>query len=143
MNWPRNLSPARARVFECVGKTYHFECPHCHYRAKVSGGADSGAHCEVQTVVCHDCGELIDVFTKVRRYEGALEKIKFPAFFRPEIPPVVLRDKIKGGRLVWQKCVAACPVNPKHQVDVWNDLGRCPRCRNFMEKNGFPTRIWD
>ena len=50
-----------------VGRTYQFECPYCQYRAKVSGGADSGVHCEVQTVVCRDCRELIDVFTKVRR----------------------------------------------------------------------------
>ena len=143
MNWPRNLSPARARVFDFVGKAYHFECPQCHYRAKVSGGVDSGIHCEVQTLVCRDCRELMDVFTKVQRREGATEKIKFPGFFRPEIPPVILRDGSPANRLVWQKFPLACPVAPKHQVEAWQDLGRCPRCGNFMEKNGFPTKIWD
>jgi transposase-like protein len=143
MNWRKNLSPARAQAFETVGKTYHFECPHCHYCAKVSGGADSGIHCEVQTVVCRDCRELMDVFTKVRRREGANEQIKFPGFFRPEIPPVILRDGSTVGRLVWQKFLLACPVEPKHTVAAWNNPGRCPRCGSFMEKNGFPTKIWD
>ena len=143
MNWPRNLSPARARAFEPVGKTYQFECPQCHYRAKISGGADSGIHCEVQTVVCRDCRELMDVFTKVRRREGGDEQIKFPGFFRPEIPPVILREGKKGERLVWQKCVVSCPLDSKHRVEVWNDPGRCPRCGNFLERNGFPFRRWD
>ena len=126
-----------------MGRTYHFECSHCHYRAKVSGGADSGVHCEVQTVVCRDCRELLDVFTKVRRRADASPKIKFPAFFRPEIPPVILRDGSKGGRLVWHKFKPACPANPEHFVEIWNDPGRCPRCGNFMEKNGLPFRLWD
>ena len=126
-----------------MGRTYLFECPQCQYRAKLSGGADSGVHCEVQTVVCRDCRELIDVFTKVRRREGASEIIKFPGFFRPEIPPVVLRDGSAVARLVWQKFQLACPAGAKHFVEAWNYPGRCPRCGNFMEKNGFPTRIWD
>ena len=141
MNWRKNLSPARARAFECVGKTYHFECLHCHYRAKISGGADSGMHCEVQTVVCCDCRELFDVFTKVRRRAGVVEK--FSTFFRLEIPPMVLRDGASVGRSVWQMLKITCPVSAKHFVEVWNNPGRCPRCGNFMEKNGFPNRIWD
>ena len=130
-------------MFEPVGKTYHFECPYCHYRAKISGGADSGVHCEVQTVVCRDCRELMDVFTRVRRREGAETVKKFPGFFRPEIPPVVLRDGSPAGRLVWQKFAPACPMEPKHIVEAWKDPGRCPRCGNFMEKNGLPFRLWD
>jgi hypothetical protein len=126
-----------------MGRTYQFECPQCHYRARISGGADSGLHCEVQTVVCRDCRELLDVFTKVRRREGASEAIKFPAFFRPEIPPVILRDASIKAALVWQKFSPACPVAAKHFVEAWNDPGRCPRCGNFMEKNGLPFRRWD
>ncbi len=141
MNWRKNLSPARAQEFENVGKTYQFECLLCHYRAKICGGADSGIHCEVQTVMCRDCRELMDVFTKVRR--RVAEKIKFPAFFRPEIPPVNLRGGAADGQLVWQMLKIACPVSAKHFVEVWNNPGRCPRCGNFMEKNGFPNRIWD
>ena len=126
-----------------MGRTYQFACPSCHYHAKVSGGADSGIHCAVQTVVCRDCRELLDVFLKVRRRADAVPAVKFPAFFRPEIPPVVLRGGGAGGRLVWQKFQPACPAGPKHFVEIWNDPGRCPRCGNFMEKNGRPFRLWD
>jgi hypothetical protein len=126
-----------------VGRTYLFECSYCHYRAKISGGADSGVHCEVQTVVCRDCRELLDVFIKVRRRAEASGAIRFPGFFRPEIPPVVLRGGSAAGRLVWQKFQPACPAGSKHFVEIWNDPGRCPRCGNFMEKNGFPAKIWD
>ena len=126
-----------------MGRTYHFECSHCHYRADVSGGADSGLHCEVQTVVCRECRELRDVFTKVRRRAEAELPAKFPGFFRPEIPPVILRDGSAALQLVWHQCRPACPVQPEHFVAAWKDPGRCPRCGNFMEKNGAPFRRWD
>ncbi len=127
-----------------MGRTYHFECPYCHYRAKVSGGADSGIHCEVQTVVCRDCRELMDVFTRVRRLEAEKDRPpKFPGFFRPEVPPVILRDGSNFKRLVWQKFTLTCPIMAKHQVEAWNDPGRCPHCGSFMEKGGLPTKIWD
>jgi hypothetical protein len=98
----------------------------------------------VQTVVCRDCRELYDVFTRVRRREtDEARPVKFPGFFRPEIPPVILRGGAAGRRLVWQKFKPACPVNAKHFVELWKDPGRCPRCGNFMEKNGLPFRLWD
>jgi hypothetical protein len=128
-----------------MGRTFHFECPQCHYRAKISGGSDSGVHCEIQTVVCRDCRELLDVFTKARRRkeEKNSRAVKFPGFYRPEIPPVILRNGSVLQGLVWQKYRLACPVAPKHQVEAWNAPGRCPRCGNFMEKEGMPTKIWD
>jgi len=127
-----------------VGRTYHFECPFCHYRADISGGADGGVHCEVQTVVCRDCRGLYDVFTRLRRDEAAGTKIiKFPGFFWPEIPPVILRDCSANRRLVWQKLRPACPVQLNHFVETWKDPGRCPHCGHFMEKNGLPFRLWD
>jgi hypothetical protein len=127
-----------------MGRTYHFECPYCHYRAKVCGGVDSGLHCEVQTVMCHDCRELMDVFTRVRHLEAAKDKpAKFPGFFRPEVPPVILRDGSSFRRLVWREFALACPVMAKHRIEVWKNPGRCPRCGNFMEQGGLPTKIWD
>ena len=69
--------------------------------------------------------------------------VKFPGFFRPEIPPVILHDGSKSRHLVWQKFKPACPVDTKHFVEPWKDPGRCPRCGNFMEKNGLPFRLWD
>lgn len=127
----------------CVGRTYLFECSYCHYRARVSGGADGGVHCEVQTVVCRDCRELLDVFTRACRRAGTPAAVKFPGYFRPEIPPVILSDGTAGQHWLWEKCKLACPVGTKHFVEAWTDPGRCPRCGNFMEKNGLPFRRWD
>ena len=124
-----------------MGRTYLFECPQCHYRARISGGADSGIHCEIQTVVCRDCRELFDVFIRQRRREGASDMVRFHGFYRPEIPPSVLPDPERG--LVWRSFEPACPVVSPHFVEPWNDPGRCPRCGNFMEKNGIPFRLWD
>jgi len=137
-----------------VGRTYIFECPHCLYRTQVSGGADAGLHCAVQTVVCRDCRELFDVLTRIRRRAGAPPKpAKFPGFERQEIPPVILREtpapakrfKLapKPAPLIWQDLPLACPAWPKHFVEPWQDPGRCPRCGSFMEKNGLPFRLWD
>jgi hypothetical protein len=132
-----------------VGKTYMFECPQCQYRAKISGGADSGEHCEIQTIVCRDCKELYDVFKRRRRRADAVDLVKFPGFYCPEIPPTVLGDSsVNPSRkplapLVWRDTKLACPVEPKHFVESWNDPGRCPRCGNFMDRIGFAYRAWD
>jgi hypothetical protein len=126
-----------------MGRTYHFVCSHCHYWADVSGGMDGGIHCSVQTVACRECRELRDVFTKLRRRADTVVTIKFPGFFRPEIPPVILRDPADRRPLVWESYPLACPVEAKHFVTAWNDPDRCPRCGNFMEKTGAPFRRWD
>ena len=122
-----------------MGKTYQFECELCQYRVRVSGGADAGLDCEVQTVACRDCRELFDVFTRVRRRVTA--QSKFPPL-RPEIPPLALRG-ISSKSSGWSKIELACPVSDKHSVEPWKDPGRCPRCGCFLEKCGLPFRIWD
>ena len=122
-----------------MGKTYQFECSLCHYRTRISGGTDRGVDCEVQTVICHDCRELFDSFTRVRRQAAPVDSFR-PK--HPEIPPVALPGSTAHSE-AWQACQLACPINPKHFVEPWQDPGRCPRCGNFMEKNGFPFRSWD
>ena len=132
-----------------VGKTYLFECPQCQYRAHISGGADGGLHCEIQTVVCHECRQLYDVFKRQRRRADARDVVRFSGFYRPEIPPTVLGGSSVNpsakppAPLIWRDFNLACPVQPKHDVEPWKDPGRCPRCGNFMERNGFPFRSWD
>lgn len=125
-----------------MGKIYLFECPLCQYRAKVSGGSAAGRHCEIQTVACLDCRELLDVFTKVRRPQGADKAARFPGFFRPEIPPTILVDT-RQTALIWQQYELSCPYDTGHRVEVWRDPGRCPRCSCYLEKNGFPWRLWE
>jgi len=126
-----------------MGRTYEFQCPLCQYRAKISGGADSGLHCEVQTVACLDCRELMDVFTKLRCEENGPRPPKFPGFFRPEVPPAILTDPTGKRRLVWKQFKPVCPVEGRHQIEPWSNPGRCPRCGNFMEKMGMPFRLWE
>ena len=122
-----------------MGKTYLFECGLCHYRVKISGGADAGVDCEVQTVACRDCRELYDIFTRVRRQSTPVGKFKT---LNPEIPPAALIGS-PARRKGWQKHPLACPREPKHRIEPWNDPGRCPRCGNYLEKSGLPFRIWD
>jgi hypothetical protein len=135
--------------FKQVGKTYLFECPQCQYRAHISGGADGGLHCEIQTVICRDCRQLYDVFKRQRRRADAQDLVRFPGFYRPEIPPTILGDSSvnpspkRPAPLVWRQSEPACPVNPEHFVEPWKDPGRCPRCGNFMERNGIAFRVWD
>jgi hypothetical protein len=122
-----------------MGKTYLFECGLCHYRVKVSGGADAGVDCEIQTVVCRDCRELFDIFTRVRRQSTPFGKFKA---LNPEIPPAALVGS-PARRKGWQKPPPACPREAKHRIEPWNDPGRCPRCGNYLEKSGLPFRVWD
>lgn len=142
--------------FNSVGRTYHFECPHCQYRARVSGGADDGINCAVQTIACHDCREIFDVFTRLRRRNSGAQAGRKKTF--PEdipIPPMMLvqqvyrefeagpRPRVSPPATFWEKLKPACPVSERHRIEPWNDPGRCPRCGNFMEKNGYPYRMWD
>ena len=144
------LEFARAELYlKVVGRTYLFECSLCQYRAKVSGGEDSGLHCVIQTVVCRECRELFDAFRRQRRYADAADVIRFPGFYRPEIPPVILGDSSvnprrgRAPKLIWHGFELACPVDAQHHVEPWRDPGRCPRCGNYLEKNGLPFRVWD
>ncbi len=134
-----------------MGRTFHFECPVCQYRARLSGGFDSGLHCEVQTMVCRECRELFDALLKVRtRRRETLEIAtrRLPAK-EADIPPVVLRQgsfqplEIAVAPLEWKQFKLACPTNPRHRVEEWKEPGRCPRCGNFMEKSGIPFRLWE
>jgi hypothetical protein len=133
-----------------VGKTFHFHCTQCQYRTTISGGADSGLNCDVQTILCRECRELFDVFTRVRRLVGHKEfAVKFSAFTRPEVPPVILLDSLfapkraEPRQFEWQKIKPACPAMPKHFVETWKHPGRCPRCHAFMEQAGLPFRVWE
>ena len=128
---------------EVMGKTYLYECGLCHYSVRVSGGSAAGVNCETQTVLCRDCRELFDVFRKVRRQSSPVGKFRA---MNPEIPPAGLAGSPAKERS-WEKPELACPMEYdkkiKHRVEVWNDPGRCPRCGNYMEKNGMAFRLWD
>ena len=144
-----------------MGRTFHFECPHCLYRAHISGGADSGLNCVIQTIFCHDCRELFDIFLRIRKREaidnGDTGKPAAPSRLLPvrsSIPPAMLLEqpwpefslsqpKRPVRKTFWETVKPACPVSAIHRIEPWHDPGRCPRCGNFLEKNGFPYRRWE
>jgi hypothetical protein len=149
--WLRILkfSPASVRLGQ-MGRTYHFQCTQCQYHADLSGGADSGLHCDVQTILCRECRELFDVFTRARHEVGCMKFVQnFSAFKRLEIPPVILRDSLFAAKSAaprqfeWEKLKLACPVSATHFVEPWRHPGRCPRCYAFMAQDGLPFRIWE
>jgi len=146
-----------------MGRTFQFECPQCHYRAVVSGGADRGVHCAVQTILCRDCHQLFDVLTRIRQgadhVEASPAQTKSARTRLPDgvvIPPLRLienswNDFSPGPRpavalrpQVWTEVKPACPAADFHRIEFWNEPGRCPRCGNYLEKNSaLPRRLWD
>jgi len=146
-----------------MGRTFHFDCPSCHYRARVAGGADAGVNCAVRTIVCLDCRQLFDVFIRLRRRADGRKspagrrvrpgRNPFPAAVI--IPPLCLVDNVwsvfqpKPGprrprmKWRWEEVKPVCPVAGSHRIKIWNAPGRCPRCGNLLEKTLFPYRWWD
>jgi len=137
-----------------MGRTFQFDCPYCQYQARVSGGADGGLNCAVQTVLCLDCRQLFDVFTRLRRRDGG-EKPPSAEANVVIIPPLWLAENVwsvfspkrrpQGSprQSLWENLKPVCPVTGSHRIQPWNEPGRCPRCGTYLEKNGFPWRSWD
>lgn len=142
-----------------MGRTYLFECPHCGYRAQVSGGADKGFRFAVQTVLCSDCKQLHDAVTeyKVEKAPALAEplsrkRLRLSAKDRrpslPTRPPtfaVALNRLPPAGAKHWKwlRFKPTCPVSFLHRVRDWNRPDRCPKCGVLMEQNSLPFRRWD
>ncbi len=111
-----------------------FRCPNCDFRAEASGGEDRGLEIYIQTVVCNECKELLDV--PMRRFE--LPKDKAQVFPDPQQKPLLSAwVKFKAGEMsraskpdsvaaqyphlahYWKKVNLKCPNNPYHKVQAW------------------------
>ena len=137
-----------------MGRSYHFECPRCGYRAKVSGRADRGSHLWVQTILCRDCKVLYDAVTrlKVPGESGFRPNAGFPngrlrkknADRPPAFEAALNRLPLRAGnRAKWIPFKVACPVSAAHKVQIWNEPGKCPRCGVYLERNALPFRLWE
>ncbi len=138
-----------------MGRSYHFECGKCGYRAKVSGRADRGINFHVQTILCRDCKELYDAIIRLRapdeRRKGwrwGTHRLRLLSHPRaPKMPPkfeiVLNRLPVLLGDTRWVQYPLQCPVSPVHRVQSWNDPDKCPRCGIFLDKNAVPYRIWE
>lgn len=144
-----------------MGRTYDFVCPHCQFKACVSGGADEGLNCSILTIHCRDCRALFDVFTRIRRKDRPADE---PQAKSPKTkmlpsqivipPPMLVENPVRefkpgvAGRppaspFHWQQVKPVCPVAITHSIEPWAHPGRCPQCGTFLEKNGFPHRLWE
>ncbi len=140
-----------------MGKSYWFECSKCGYRAKVSGRADRGVNCFVQTIVCFDCKELYDGIIRLKvSAEAPLSKnrtdrngVKSLSQNRanrraPAFQSVLNRLPFRATQpFKWLQFNAQCPVSSIHRVQNWNDPGKCPRCGIYLDKNALPYKMWD
>jgi len=144
-----------------MGRSYWFQCSKCGYGAKVSGRADRGLNCFVQTIVCHDCKELYDAVYRLKvpddrplipnglhnnplnRITHAGQKLSRKRL-APNFQAVIGRLLYTGvQRIKWLEFKLLCPVSEIHKVEAWTDPGKCPKCGIFLEKNVIPYRIWD
>jgi hypothetical protein len=136
-----------------MGRSYLFECSKCEYKAKVSGGEDSGLQFFVQTAACRDCRVLFDSVVRLKIPDTGL---KFSAGFQrlrlgkseaepaPKFEAVAsLLPPVGVKKFKWVNFKIRCPVSALHRVRAWNEPGKCPRCGNFMEKNALPFRYWE
>jgi hypothetical protein len=138
-----------------MGRTYLFECSHCGYQAKVSGGVDDGFRRITQTIECLDCKDLHDVPIRTRATEVNVCKSRekwgakpFTTIAGGSDPSLFckLTDRMLTTGLSetkWSMLKPACPHSSRHRVRPWNSPGRCPRCGTYLERTLMPYRIWD
>lgn len=127
-----------------MGRVYMFTCPHCEYRAHVSGGQEEGFHCVTRTIKCCECRTLHDVTVRVRVAEAEAAPAAKPELLPARnnlLPPMLLFGSPRRTR--WVELKLCCPVAAAHRIEVWVAPGKCPRCGTFLEREVLPYRIWD
>jgi Zn finger protein HypA/HybF involved in hydrogenase expression len=98
-----------------MGSKFEFRCDTCGYTAEVSGGPDAGFYVLVETMVCNDCKELVDVLIGGKPQPAGDPK----------------------------KVTPRCPICHDSDVSPWDTRNRpCPKCGSSMEQ-GEVTVMWD
>jgi hypothetical protein len=142
-----------------MGRSYHFDCSRCGYRVAVSGGPDTGVRFWVQTIGCRGCKALHDAVVRLKvveepslsRWRNVWALVRQKASLSPRPPTrapsfqeAIARLPVLNARSSrWIQFRAQCPVSASHQVEVWNEPGKCPKCGQFMERGALPFRLWD
>jgi uncharacterized paraquat-inducible protein A len=103
-----------------MGIKYTFACPDCDYSVMVSGERDCGMVAVVQTMVCKDCQELVDVLVGRYGKDG------------PTGDPDYDQD------------LGVCPDCQGQNVAPWPEEHPCPRCKSPMviDPDGLEM-LWD
>ncbi len=106
-----------------MGTHFEFICEGYGYSAEVSGGKDRGMIAVVQTMICSDCTELVDVL------------IGRPGQDLPTDVPELDDPDLDLG-------YGYCPQCDGKNVAPWEESRRCPRCDARMKK-GNTRAQWD
>ena len=101
-----------------MGTKFEFVCQQCGHSAEVSGGRDVGMVAVVQTMVCQDCKELVDVLIGKQGREGPT------------------------GDPDYDRNLGRCPRCEGVGLITWDDSRPCPRCDSEMIKGG-TIALWD
>jgi uncharacterized paraquat-inducible protein A len=102
-----------------MGTWSKFDCKKCGYTVNVSGGKDFGMVAVVQTMICNDCKELVDVLIGRCGETG------------------------KSGDIEYDKDLDVCPECRGTNLSTWSASTRsCPRCRQKLNK-GQVVAMWD
>lgn len=102
-----------------MGNLIKFTCGHCGYSAEVSGGKGYGMNAIVQTMICKNCNELVDILIGLCGRKG---KIGDPDY-----------DK---------DLVGGCPECCGKDLLTWDESKSCPKCQGGMTE-GDVTADWD
>ena len=101
-----------------MGSQSEFKCDKCGYIAHVSGGPDRGMVAFVETMVCADCKELVDVLVAIEGPDG------------PVKDPSRAEDFDR------------CPECRGKSVTSWPKERPCPKCGGHVSQ-GEEFLLWD
>lgn len=102
-----------------MGTGYSFKCPNCDYSTCVSGGVDAGMIAVVETMVCEDCREVVNVLV------GRCGKVG------PTGDPEYDRD------------LNICPICRNRNLRPWDSEYTCSRCHTKMQIDSSFSFRWD
>ena len=115
--------------FNYMGTWYTFECPSCGYSAVVSGGRDWGMAAVVQTMVCSDCKDVVDV---IIGEEGEVY---------PRIQSDSKEQDLYPAKIFPSDSFYVCPNCKNANMTNWENH-TFPKCQEIMVKTDDEI-LWD
>jgi hypothetical protein len=154
-----------------MGRAYRYHCERCGYKADVCGADVEASGFQMTTIHCKDCRCLYDVLSRIEldrpvadgtkdahpehhlrlaesKWRELEHKFSLTSGSLPRKKELHFKIKTASpfqNRLT-QLCyqlVLECPIKITHRVRCWKEPGRCPRCRDYLERAALPFREWD
>lgn len=108
-----------------IDQIRRFKCTACNYQASVYGETDDRYTHVLETVICNNCKEVIEVTVKSTREKEGVELDEDCPF--PEMEQVSEEP--------------FCMVCEKNNLSPWNK--QCPKCDGTMALSHLDWRIWN